>query len=89
MPPAYVRRAHIVTARPAHAANEKMHLSLTEASDDELYVELARRRAKKQKLMAKSSDNESSAALDIIDGTGQVCTLNGGNGSIPCRELME
>ena len=77
------------TSYVEETANEKMHVSLTEASDDELYMELARRRAKKQKLMAKSSDHESSAALDIIDGTGQVCTLNGGNGSIPCRELME
>jgi hypothetical protein len=26
---------------------------------------------------------------DDDDPTGQVCSLNGGNGTIPCRELME
>jgi selenocysteine lyase/cysteine desulfurase/tRNA(Ile)-lysidine synthase TilS/MesJ len=69
-------------------SNERTRRFLTEVSDGELYLELARRKAKNQK-KAKSSETGVSGDLGIIDGTGQVCTLNGGNGSIPCRELME
>jgi tRNA(Ile)-lysidine synthase TilS/MesJ len=57
---------------------------LSEASEEELVKELARRRAQRFRLagaMKRSDDND--------DPTGQVCSLNGGNGSIPCRELME
>jgi hypothetical protein len=57
---------------------------LVDASEEELVKELARRRAARFRLagaMKRLPDDE--------DPTGQVCTLNGGNGSIPCRELME
>ena len=60
--------------------------SLEEASEEMLVRELARRRATKYRLAGAmamhSPDNQD-------DPTGQVCTLNGGNGTIPCRELME
>jgi tRNA(Ile)-lysidine synthase TilS/MesJ len=60
--------------------------SLEEASEEMLIRELARRRANKYRLAGAmamhSPDNQD-------DPTGQVCTLNGGNGTIPCRELME
>jgi len=57
---------------------------LYEASEDELLMELARRKAKRFRLAG------SSARLETDDDpTGQVCSLNGGNGTIPCRELME
>jgi tRNA(Ile)-lysidine synthase TilS/MesJ len=57
--------------------------SLRAASDDDLVRELARRRAEQFLLSSGMKGAESS------DPTGQVCTLNGGNGSIPCYELME
>ncbi|KAL3916789.1 MAG: hypothetical protein SGILL_005020 [Bacillariaceae sp.] len=60
--------------------------SLQNASDEDLVRELARRRAERHRLagaMAPRSPDEDD------DPTGQMCTLRGGNGSIPCRELME
>ena len=58
--------------------------ALSQIPDDDLIRELARRRAEKYRMagaMKRLNEEE--------DPTGQVCTLNGGNGSIPCRELME
>jgi hypothetical protein len=52
---------------------------LQQLSEDDLVRELARRRA----------GNIPGKQVDPIDPTGQECTLNGGEGSIPCRELME
>jgi hypothetical protein len=57
--------------------------SLRAASDDVLVRELARRRAEQFLLSSGVKGADSS------DPTGQICTLNGGNGSIPCYELME
>mmetsp|Transcript_16178 Transcript_16178/g.24424 ORF Transcript_16178/g.24424 Transcript_16178/m.24424 type:complete len:1204 (-) Transcript_16178:222-3833(-) len=70
--------------------NQKAPL-LSEASEDDLVRELARRRADKFHLSGsmKRMRVEDSAGDFPMDLTGQVCTLNGGNGSIPCRELME
>jgi hypothetical protein len=65
-------------------------LMLKEASEEDLVRELARRKAESFRLsgaMKRSDDNDDPTG--IPDPTGQVCTLNGGNGSIPCRELME
>jgi hypothetical protein len=64
---------------------------LADASDDELIKELARRKAEQFRLsgsMKRLEVGDDDAALPE-DGTGQVCSLNGGDGSIPCRELME
>lgn len=60
---------------------------LADYSDEALVRELARRRAEKYRLAGamKVVGNDE----DDYDPTGQVCTLNGGNDSIPCRELME
>ena len=61
---------------------------LATATDDDLLKELARRKASQFRLsgsMGRLGQNDD----DEADPTGQVCTLNGGNGSIPCRELME
>jgi selenocysteine lyase/cysteine desulfurase/tRNA(Ile)-lysidine synthase TilS/MesJ len=52
--------------------------SLADFSEGELAHELARRKAARYK-----------SSVSIQDPTGQVCSLNGGNGSIPCQELME
>ena len=57
---------------------------LSEASDEDLVMELARRKAEKYRLAGSMK-----RLGDDSDPTGQVCTLNGGDGSIPCRELME
>lgn len=61
-------------------------ISLGEASEEMLVRELARRRADKFRLAGAMAlhvpDNQG-------DPTGQMCSLNGGNGTIPCRELME
>lgn len=59
---------------------------LSSLSDDQLVRELSRRRADRYRLagaMKRVDDDEP------YDPTGQVCSLNGGNGTIPCRELME
>lgn len=60
-------------------------LSLASATEEQLIVELARRRAAKFQL----SGSMKRLTEDNDDPTGQVCTLNGDNGTIPCRELME
>mmetsp|Transcript_29052 Transcript_29052/g.32590 ORF Transcript_29052/g.32590 Transcript_29052/m.32590 type:complete len:1297 (-) Transcript_29052:13-3903(-) len=60
--------------------------ALENASEDMLVRELARRRATKFRLagsMARDSRGNQN------DPMGQVCSLNGGNGTIPCSELME
>jgi hypothetical protein len=60
---------------------------LSEASEDDLLMELARRRADRCRLSGSMKRLEDDLA---VDPTGQVCSLNGGlDGSIPCRELME
>jgi len=73
-----------VTTEPADNYSEVTNLE--EASEEMLVRELARRRATKYRLAGAmaihSPDNQD-------DPTGQVCTLNGENGTIPCRELME
>lgn len=69
--------------------------SLEAASEEELVAELARRRAAKYKLsgaMKRLSSNTGPPAGDTLlpeDATGQACSLTGGDGMIPCRELME
>ena len=60
--------------------------SLENASDEDLVRELARRRAERHRLAGAMAPRNSN---DDDDPTGQVCSLRGGNGSIPCRELME
>jgi len=66
---------------------------LADASEDDLIAELARRRAMKYKWSGASPDNKRGEGGDeddsmMEDPTGQVCSLNGGDGMIPCRELM-
>ena len=60
--------------------------SLAGASEEELVRELARRRAERFRLAGAMGRINGD---DEPDPTGQVCSLNGGNGTIPCRELME
>ena len=69
--------------------NAKVIANLSEFSDDELLKELARRKADKYRLsgaMKRLGDDDGGGPADL---TGQVCTLNGENGTIPCYELME
>ena len=69
---------------------------LSDASEDDLIAELARRKAEKYKWSGASPDNKREGGpsgndddgMMMEDPTGQVCSLNGGDGSIPCRELM-
>lgn len=71
---------------------DKKTVSLQEASDEELMKELARRKADKYRLagaMKRGQGFANDDPLGIPDPTGQVCTLNGGDGSISCRDLME
>jgi selenocysteine lyase/cysteine desulfurase/tRNA(Ile)-lysidine synthase TilS/MesJ len=63
--------------------------SIRDASDDDLVREIARRKAERYKRILCLGANGQDEATHIPDLTGQVCTLNGGNGTIPCRELME
>ena len=62
---------------------------LANASEDDLVAELARRRADRFRLAGAMPSINSGASFTSSDPTGQVCTLNGGNGTIPCNELME
>lgn len=61
---------------------------LRKISDDDLVKELARRKADRFRLSGsmKRIDDDVSG---IPDPTGQMCSLKGGNGTIPCAELME
>jgi tRNA(Ile)-lysidine synthase TilS/MesJ/selenocysteine lyase/cysteine desulfurase len=71
-------------------ANGTSSGSLSDVSELELILELARRKAARYSRSMKSApDDIDDGAVIIPDATGQVCTLNGENGSIPCRELME
>ena len=66
--------------------------SLESATEEELVAELARRRAAKYKLsgaMGRLPDRGRDGVDLPEDATGQMCSLNGGDGMIPCRELME
>jgi len=69
------------------SADPNIAMRLQDFSEEELVRELARRRADKFRLAGASPGNKRD---DLpVDPTGQVCTLTGGDGSIPCRELME
>jgi len=64
------------------------------ATEEELIAELAKRKAAKFKrsgAMKQSSSNKKGAGEHMLpeDGTGQMCSLTGGEGMIPCSELME
>jgi len=61
-------------------------MKLEDASEEMLIRELARKRADKFRLAGAMAMHSPDAQGDP---TGQVCSLNGGNGTIPCRELME
>lgn len=67
--------------------------SLSSASEEELIAELARRKAAKHKLSGAMkrlpADDNGNADNLPEDATGQMCSLTGGDGMIPCRELME
>ena len=82
---------------PLHEDEEESHTKrmkvvLTDASEDELIQELARRRAERFRLsgsMKRLHHNGYDGELPE-DPTGQVCSLNGDNHcTIPCHELME
>jgi len=89
---------------------------LSQATEEELIFELARRKAERHKFTGSMASNPkgmkgivakekksnttiiangatgSNDGSDILipdDLTGQICTLDGKNGTIPCRELME
>ena len=69
-------------------------LSLADATEEELVKELARRRAERFRLsgaMKRGGGGGDGVGVgdDASDPTGQVCSLRGGPGSIPCSELME
>ena len=64
--------------------------SLESATEEQLIVELARRRAAKYNNSGATKQTpDGSGGADQEDPTGQVCSLLGGNGTIPCTELMK
>jgi hypothetical protein len=63
-------------------------VDLANFTDEDLILELAKRK-RNRLLQPKVSNNSDPNGNDVMDPTGQICTLNGGNGTIPCRELME
>ena len=66
---------------------------LSSATEEELIAELARRRAidyrQSGAMKRLPDDNGASVCTLPADETGQMCSLTGGDGMIPCRELME
>lgn len=65
---------------------------LENATEDELIAELARRKANKFQLagaMKRLPCHNNADDKFPEDATGQMCSLTGGDGMIPCRELME
>ncbi len=78
---------------PSHPVAEESSsslalISLTSATEEQLVAELARRRAAKFALSGAMKRLPGGGG-DDEDPTGQVCSLLGGDGTIPCRELME
>ena len=67
----------------SNSLTSKGSVLLGDIPEEDLIKELARRKALKFKLA------EAMKKMDNIDPTGQVCTLDGRGGTIPCRELME
>ena len=81
------------SSNEASSQNTSMK-SLSSCSDEELVAELARRRAVKYQLtgaMKRLPGNTETDNIDNLppDETGQMCSLTGGDGMVPCRELME
>jgi len=70
------------------SASPSASISLASATEEQLVAELARRRAAKFALSGAMKRLPGGDG-DDDDPTGQVCSLLGGNGTIPCRELME
>lgn len=82
------------TINGIEASTQNASASLESATEGELIAELARRRASKYKMsgaMKRLPNEDDEAANDKLpaDETGQMCSLTGGDGMIPCRELME
>lgn len=73
--------------------NKKMtHRILDGVADEDLVKELARRKAAAFRLSGamKRLEDDADANHDLpADPTGQFCSLYGGDGMIPCSELME
>lgn len=81
---------HVIKMSSEEVQNTRQ--SLASATEEELVAELARRRASKYKLsgaMKRLSGDDACEGILPADETGQLCSLTGGNGIIPCRELME
>ena len=66
-------------------------VSLEAASEEQLVAALARRRAARYSLSSATKRLPGGSEDDKlpVDPTGQICSLNGSDGTIPCRELME
>jgi len=76
--------------------NEHRPLLVRDATEDELVVELARRRAAKfglkgslQKDLPARTGAPSAPHQHTREEEAPVCSINGGPGTIPCYELME
>ena len=81
--------AKIQQEQEKHDDAKRVKLILADASDDDLIKEISRRKAEKFKLAGSMKRHAEVDAGLPEDGTGQVCSLNGGEGGIPCSELME
>jgi hypothetical protein len=88
----YERAVVASNSEDCEAPPQNSRLTLSSASEEDLVAELARRRAGKYKLAGAmkrlTSKNDDEYELPA-DETGQMCSLTGGDGMIPCRELME
>ena len=80
------KQARTSTSNGSEGDSNRRTTNLEDASEEMLIRELARRRADKYRLAGAMGMHSPDAQGDP---TGQVCSLNGGKGTIPCRELME
>lgn len=76
-------------AKEIKRSDESLSLDLARASEDDLLRELAKRRAARYKTYGAMKTDERVREGNDIDMTGQVCTMDGENGTIRCYELME
>jgi len=78
-------------AEERHSADPEALKSLANFSDDDLVLELAKRKAEQYRLAGamKRINDSGNQTAQHDDPTGQVCSLTGENGGIRCYELME
>ena len=80
---------HQNTSQVHSMVENEVATSLEGISDDALVMELARRKSERFRSLSTGTKENEIDDGHPNDPTGQVCSLRGGDGTIPCSELME